>query len=89
MLLVADHITDDFAGREIDRTICRLDGPIVLLHTLQELTLRVVAISSGSRRSASETRFQSRNLRERLTAMRFKVLRLQEAIGRANKRRRS
>ncbi|HKS76604.1 MAG TPA: hypothetical protein VJQ82_25545 [Terriglobales bacterium] len=42
VLLVANHMTDDFAGREVDRTICRLDGPIVLLQTLRELTLGVV-----------------------------------------------
>ena len=53
VLLVTDNTTDDFAAPEIDRTICRLDGPEALLRTVQELTSGVVAISGkGASRPA-------------------------------------
>jgi len=71
VLLVADNAPDETIEPEYDRIVCRLDGPVVLLQTLQELISGVTEINRIRRRSARETRAQSRKMCERLREMRF------------------
>ena len=84
LVLVSDLGPDDAPqpGILFDRVLSRLDGPVALLTTLQELTSNVVSISDAARCSARETRSESRRLRDEMAKMRHKMERLREMLSR-------
>jgi hypothetical protein len=87
ILLVLDNAPDGTSEPKIDRTICRLDGPAVLLLTLQELTSGLLTITLINGKAAGGTRLQTNTLRKRLATMRLKLHRLHEALDLTNKLR--
>jgi hypothetical protein len=71
-----------------DHILSRLDGPVVLLRTIDELLADVVAISKVTKESVEETVNRSRQLCEGMAEMRQSMRRTRELSQEARRRRR-
>jgi DNA-binding NtrC family response regulator len=90
VVLVTDSGTVDAPGltSAFDHILSRLDGPVVLLRTINELLADVAAISKVTEESVEETISRSRQLREGMTEMRQSMRRTRELSQEARRMRR-